>query len=166
MTQSISYKDAGVNIDAANAAKRALSNWRAPLSTNMLCPRLAASAACSVPASTTRAIRCWSRVATRRHETQSRFRHRHSQHHRLRSGRAFAWTTSWCKARVRSFSRLHRHGQVGAEVVAQIVEGLARACSEANCALLGGETAEMPGFYSEGEYDVAASSSASLTARR
>ncbi|HKV38491.1 MAG TPA: phosphoribosylformylglycinamidine cyclo-ligase [Blastocatellia bacterium] len=41
------------------------------------------------------------------------------------------------------------------ETVAQVVEGLARACKESGCALIGGETAEMPGFYSEGEYDVA-----------
>jgi phosphoribosylformylglycinamidine cyclo-ligase len=40
-------------------------------------------------------------------------------------------------------------------IVEQIVTGMARACRENGCALLGGETAEMPGFYSEGEYDVA-----------
>ena len=37
----------------------------------------------------------------------------------------------------------------------QVVEGLAAACRENGCALLGGETAEMPGFYADGEYDVA-----------
>ena len=46
-------------------------------------------------------------------------------------------------------------GRLDPDVAVQIVEGLARACRENGCALLGGETAEMPGFYLDGEYDVA-----------
>src|ERR1043165_218540 len=46
-------------------------------------------------------------------------------------------------------------GKIEPEVIAQIVEGLARGGGEAGWAVLGGETAEMPGFYPEGEYDVA-----------
>src|SRR5437899_12241163 len=46
-------------------------------------------------------------------------------------------------------------GKLALETVAGIVEGIAKGCRENSCALLGGETAEMPGFYSEGEYDVA-----------
>ncbi len=41
------------------------------------------------------------------------------------------------------------------EVVAEIVTGISAACRAAGCALLGGETAEMPGVYAEGEFDVA-----------
>ena len=41
------------------------------------------------------------------------------------------------------------------EVAEQIVQGMSDACRENGCALLGGETAEMPGFYAPGEYDVA-----------
>ncbi len=41
------------------------------------------------------------------------------------------------------------------EIVAKVVEGIAAGCQEAGCALLGGETAQMPGFYSGGEYDLA-----------
>ena len=41
------------------------------------------------------------------------------------------------------------------EVIARVVEGIAAGCLESECALLGGETAEMPGFYSSGEYDLA-----------
>jgi phosphoribosylformylglycinamidine cyclo-ligase len=46
-------------------------------------------------------------------------------------------------------------GRLDPGVAVKIVEGLARGCRENRCALLGGETAEMPGFYAEGEYDVA-----------
>jgi phosphoribosylformylglycinamidine cyclo-ligase len=46
-------------------------------------------------------------------------------------------------------------GKLTPETVAAIVEGVAAGCLENKCVLLGGETAEMPGFYSEGEYDVA-----------
>ena len=46
-------------------------------------------------------------------------------------------------------------GRLSPDVAEQIVKGVARACGENGCALLGGETAEMPGFYADGEYDVA-----------
>jgi phosphoribosylformylglycinamidine cyclo-ligase len=46
-------------------------------------------------------------------------------------------------------------GRLDTEVAVKIVEGLARGCRDNGCALLGGETAEMPGFYADGEYDVA-----------
>jgi phosphoribosylformylglycinamidine cyclo-ligase len=46
-------------------------------------------------------------------------------------------------------------GRVEPRVVEQIIEGMSRACRAAGCALIGGETAEMPGFYPPGEYDLA-----------
>jgi phosphoribosylformylglycinamidine cyclo-ligase len=46
-------------------------------------------------------------------------------------------------------------GRLDPDVAVQIVDGLAQACRANGCALLGGETAEMPGFYKDGEYDVA-----------
>jgi phosphoribosylformylglycinamidine cyclo-ligase len=46
-------------------------------------------------------------------------------------------------------------GKLEPEVAEKIVEGLAEACKHNGCALIGGETAEMPGFYPEGEYDLA-----------
>jgi phosphoribosylformylglycinamidine cyclo-ligase len=46
-------------------------------------------------------------------------------------------------------------GQMHPEVVTEIVGGLARACRAVGCALIGGETAEMPGFYPPNEYDLA-----------
>ncbi len=46
-------------------------------------------------------------------------------------------------------------GKLIPEQVAEIVAGIAAGCREAGCALIGGETAEMPGFYQAGEYDLA-----------
>lgn len=46
-------------------------------------------------------------------------------------------------------------GKLEPDVTASVVEGMARACKENGCVLLGGETAEMPDFYPPGEYDLA-----------
>jgi len=46
-------------------------------------------------------------------------------------------------------------GRLDPDVAVQVVDGVAAACRANRCALLGGETAEMPGFYADGEYDLA-----------
>jgi phosphoribosylformylglycinamidine cyclo-ligase len=46
-------------------------------------------------------------------------------------------------------------GRLDPEVFAQLIEGMTTACTAAGCALLGGETAEMPGVYALGDYDLA-----------
>ena len=46
-------------------------------------------------------------------------------------------------------------GRIAPEQIEAIVKGISAGCKESGCALVGGETAEMPGFYQEGEYDVA-----------
>ena len=46
-------------------------------------------------------------------------------------------------------------GKLYPSVAADIVKGVAEGCRQAGCALIGGETAEMPGFYQDGEYDIA-----------
>ena len=46
-------------------------------------------------------------------------------------------------------------GKIRGEALLGLLRGMTRGCREAGCALIGGETAEMPGFYSDGEYDVA-----------
>src|SRR5512133_1754792 len=46
-------------------------------------------------------------------------------------------------------------GKLSAEQGAEVVKGIAEGCRQAGCALIGGETAELPGFYAAGEYDLA-----------
>ncbi|MEA3427801.1 MAG: phosphoribosylformylglycinamidine cyclo-ligase, partial [Thermodesulfobacteriota bacterium] len=46
-------------------------------------------------------------------------------------------------------------GRLNTKIAAEIIEGIAEGCRQAGCALIGGETAEMPGFYKKNEYDLA-----------
>lgn len=46
-------------------------------------------------------------------------------------------------------------GKIKKKVLVEVVKGIAKGCQQAGCSLVGGETAEMPGFYKEGEYDLA-----------
>ncbi|NVM05174.1 MAG: phosphoribosylformylglycinamidine cyclo-ligase, partial [Candidatus Helarchaeota archaeon] len=46
-------------------------------------------------------------------------------------------------------------GRLKSDVIEQIITGIVRGCDEAECSLIGGETAEMPDFYKENEYDLA-----------
>src|SRR3982750_3437968 len=46
-------------------------------------------------------------------------------------------------------------GKLSTDIVASVIEGITNGCRANGCVLLGGETAEMPGFYQEGEYDIA-----------
>src|SRR5436853_2227100 len=46
-------------------------------------------------------------------------------------------------------------GKLSPDTITNVIEGITNGCRENGCVLLGGETAEMPGFYAEGEYDIA-----------
>jgi phosphoribosylformylglycinamidine cyclo-ligase len=60
-----------------------------------------------------------------------------------------------CGARPLFFLDYFATGKLDVSVGERVVGGIARACKESGCALLGGETAELPGMYAEGEYDLA-----------
>src|SRR5579872_4677714 len=60
-----------------------------------------------------------------------------------------------CGARPLFFLDYFATGKLDVAVATRVVAGIAAACKESGCALLGGETAELPGMYAPGEYDLA-----------
>jgi phosphoribosylformylglycinamidine cyclo-ligase len=60
-----------------------------------------------------------------------------------------------CGARPLFFLDYFATGKLDVDVAEAVVKGIAEGCKQAGCALLGGETAELPGFYGHGEYDLA-----------
>ncbi len=156
MSKSITYSDAGVSIDRANAAvekikllARGTFNARTLSEIGsfggmfdgafpaMKSPVLVASAD---------GVGTKLKIAfmTGRHDTVGRDLVNHCVNDILVQG-----------ARPLFFLDYVATGVLAPEVIVAIVEGVANGCRENGCALLGGETAEMPGFYAEGEYDIA-----------
>jgi len=156
MTKSITYSDAGVSIDAANAAvekikRLARSTFNARTLSEigtfggmfdgafpgMQSPVLVASAD---------GVGTKLKVAfmTGVHDTVGRDLVNHCTNDILVQG-----------ARPLFFLDYVATGVLSPETIVSVVDGVSRGCRENGCVLLGGETAEMPGFYAEGEYDVA-----------
>ncbi len=156
MSKSITYSDAGVSIDAANAAverikRLARSTFNARTLSEigtfggmfdgafpgMRSPVLVASAD---------GVGTKLKVAfmTGVHDTVGRDLVNHCTNDILVQG-----------ARPLFFLDYVATGVLAPETIVSVVDGIARGCRENGCVLLGGETAEMPGFYAEGEYDVA-----------
>ena len=60
-----------------------------------------------------------------------------------------------CGAKPLYFLDYFATGKLSPLVAAQVIDGFVTACKQNGCSIIGGETAEMPGFYTEGEYDIA-----------
>jgi phosphoribosylformylglycinamidine cyclo-ligase len=156
MTKSITYSDAGVSIDAANAAVEKIKRLaRTTFNARTLSeigsfggmfdgafpgmqePVLVASAD---------GVGTKLKIAfmTGVHDTVGRDLVNHCTNDILVQG-----------ARPLFFLDYVAAGVLSPETIVSVVDGIARGCRENGCVLLGGETAEMPGFYPEGEYDVA-----------
>jgi phosphoribosylformylglycinamidine cyclo-ligase len=156
MTNGISYREAGVDIDAANAAKDRIRKLaRETFSANVLTEIGSfggmfradfGSMAEPVLVSSADGVGTKLRLAfmTGIHNTIGYDLVGHCVNDILVQG-----------ARPLFFLDYIAAGKLVPDTIASVIEGLARGCKEAGCVLIGGETAEMPGFYADGEYDVA-----------
>src|SRR5256885_1541400 len=153
---AITYKDAGVDIDASNAAKKRIRELaRATFTPGVLSDigSFGGMFACNfagmkqpVLVSSTDGVGTKLKVAVmmNRHNTVGADLVNHCVNDILVQG-----------ARPLFFMDYVATGKLDPEIIVSVVEGVARGCKESGCALLGGETAEMPGFYADGEYDLA-----------
>ncbi|MDX6272118.1 MAG: phosphoribosylformylglycinamidine cyclo-ligase [Acidobacteriota bacterium] len=156
MTKPITYSDAGVSIEAANAAVERIKEMaRATFNSRTLSEIGSFGGMFDAAFPTLRApvlvasadgVGTKLKVAfeTNTHHTVGRDLVNHCVNDILVQG-----------ARPLFFLDYVATGALAPEVIAGVVEGMARGCRENHCVLLGGETAEMPGFYAAGEYDVA-----------
>lgn len=155
MNESLTYKHTGVDLDAAERAKRSL----APLldavgDENTLSGLGAFGGLYAVPGGVAEPVLVASAdgvgtklkvaFASGRHDSVGRDLVNHCVNDILVQG-----------ARPLFFLDYLATGDLDEGVVAAVVGGVARACRENACALLGGETAQMPDFYAPGEYDLA-----------
>jgi phosphoribosylformylglycinamidine cyclo-ligase len=153
---AITYRDAGVDIDASNAAKKRIRQLARETFTPGVLSDIGSFGgmfACNfaglkepVLVSSTDGVGTKLKVAVmmNRHNTVGADLVNHCINDILVQG-----------ARPLFFMDYVATGKLNPEVIVSVVEGVARACKESGCALIGGETAEMPGFYADGEYDVA-----------
>ncbi len=156
MKQPIAYRDAGVDIDAANVAKEKIKKLAARTFNARTLSEIGSFGGMfdgafpklgqPVLVASADGVGTKLKVAflTNTHNTIGRDLVNHCVNDILVQG-----------ARPLFFLDYIATGALEPETVASIVEGVATGCRENGCVLLGGETAEMPGFYAAGEYDVA-----------
>src|SRR5258707_81806 len=156
MTKPTTYADAGVDIDAANRATEKIKELaRATFNSRTLSeigsfggmfdgafPQMRAPVLVASADGVGTKLKL--AFATNTHNTVGRDLVNHCTNDILVQG-----------ARPLFFLDYIATGKLAPETVAGIVAGVANGCRENGCVLLGGETAEMPGFYADGEYDVA-----------
>jgi phosphoribosylformylglycinamidine cyclo-ligase len=155
-TPPLTYKDAGVDIDAKNSAKGRIRDLARSTYIDGVLSDIGSFGgmfACQFPGvehpvlvSSTDGVGTKLKVAVmmNRHDTVGADLVNHCVNDILVQG-----------ARPLFFLDYVATGRLDPEIIVSVVEGVARGCREAGCALIGGETAEMPGMYADGEYDLA-----------
>ncbi len=154
MRKKTSYRDAGVNIDEADRAVSLIKRYAAKtLSSNVLTSIGSFGAGFSLkgwrdPVLVSSADGVGTKLkiafATGRHDTVGEDLVNHCVNDIAVQG-----------AKPLFFLDYFAVGKLNAKVCANVVAGIARGCKRNGCALIGGETAEMPGMYAPGEYDLA-----------
>jgi phosphoribosylformylglycinamidine cyclo-ligase len=149
------YKDAGVDIDAQDKALEQVKKMvRKTYTDGVLSDQGAFGGLFRVPGGLKEPVLVASAdgvgtklkiaFATGRHDTVGRDLVNHCINDILVQGARPLFFLDYCAT-----------GRLEPDVVSDVIGGVAAACSDAGVALLGGETAEMPGFYGDGEYDLA-----------
>ncbi|MDX1376275.1 MAG: phosphoribosylformylglycinamidine cyclo-ligase, partial [Burkholderiales bacterium] len=155
MTQGLSYRDAGVDIDAGDALVEAIKPFaRRTLRPEVLTGIGGFGALCEIPARYRRPVlvsgtdgvgtKLKLAFALGRHDTVG-----------IDLVAMSANDVAVQGAEPLFFLDYFACGRLEAGVAVDVVKGVARGCELAGCALIGGETAEMPGMYPDGEYDLA-----------
>ena len=156
MVTRVSYRDAGVNIDEADKAVSAIRGMARSTFTKGVLTDIGSFGGCfalpkmkqPVLVSSVDGVGTKLKIAfaTGRHDTIGEDLVNHCVNDIAVQG-----------ARPIFFLDYLAVGHLDAGVAAQVVSGIARGCRANGCALIGGETAEMPGMYQDGEYDLAGS---------
>jgi phosphoribosylformylglycinamidine cyclo-ligase len=154
MVTTISYRDAGVNIDEAERAVSAIRKMARSTFTKGVLTEIGSFGGCfqlpkmkqPVLVSSVDGVGTKLKIAfaTGRHDTIGEDLVNHCVNDIAVQG-----------AKPLFFLDYMATGKLEAGVAAQVVSGMARGCRANGCALIGGETAEMPGMYTDGEYDLA-----------
>jgi phosphoribosylformylglycinamidine cyclo-ligase len=155
MADPLSYRDAGVDIDAGDALVEAIK----PFARRTLRPEVLAGiggfgALCRIPRKYRQPVLV---SGTDGVGTKLKLAFAYGRHHTVGIDLVAMSVNDVLVpgAEPLFFLDYFACGKLDNRVAAEVVKGIARGCELAGCALIGGETAEMPGMYPEGEYDLA-----------
>lgn len=154
-TPSLSYKDAGVDIDAGDALvekiKSVTQRTRRP---EVLSGLGGFGALCEIPAGYRRPVLV---SATDGVGTKLKLAMAMEKHDTIGIDLVAMCVNDLivCGAEPLFFLDYYATGGLDVDLAAQVVQGIGEGCVQAGCSLIGGETAEMPGMYQENDYDLA-----------
>ncbi len=155
MADPLSYRDAGVDIDAGDALVEAIKPFaRRTMRAEVLAGIGGFGALCRIPAKYRQPVLV---SGTDGVGTKLKLAFAHARHGTIGIDLVAMSVNDVLVqgAEPLFFLDYYACGKLDPKVAAEVVKGIARGCELAGCALIGGETAEMPGMYAAGEYDLA-----------